>query len=330
MKRTRYNRKPAAMSLPTTSMIDSLATLQQKRSVSPSSLANILSPLPAAKHTLQIRSFSALITEDDGNVYLVIKNATSVAEVVASFDMNKATLTAQLMYDIVPPKQVDYVRKPPLESFVHISELDSREARIESQISVLTSQHEDSLFRIRFTAITPESTIVDALSPPIKVISKADSRMRYSTAALEPPLKRRRTASKTAATPTAPSTTATPPTISQHSTATHKKLPTSQLVASEMSTALAALAKAVIAVPPESRICELRQAVDSLPQPDINLLLNALSGAYVHSPVIYENSDTDSETPRAYSAPPSPEEDSHVRDVFFSPHFGVDLMSSWV
>lgn len=65
-----------------------------------------------------------------GSSYVVIKKAACTAEVAASFDLRKATLTAQLLYDTQPPKPVDYVHKPPLEAFVHISE-NGQSARVE-------------------------------------------------------------------------------------------------------------------------------------------------------------------------------------------------------
>lgn len=341
MKRTRYNRKPASLSLTTPSILDSLASLQQKRGASKSPLST--------KHTLEVRSFSALATEDHGSSYVVIKKAACTAEVAASFDLRKATLTAQLLYDTQPPKPVDYVHKPPLEAFVHISE-NGQSARVESHISVLTSQHEDSLFRVRLTAITPDSTITDALSPPIKVISKADSRTRNASdpATPAPPAKRRRTASHTAATPASTPSTSSPMQISPPTSTsatpspTQPESPFSTPITQEntpispesyMASALATLAKAVIAVPPESRISQLRDTIAGLPQPElVPLLLDALSGALnPQSPV---NSDSDTspyiETPKAQSVPSSPEESpQYVRDLFFPPQLGEDSVSSW-
>jgi len=129
----------------------------------------------------------------------VVKNSPCVAVLESpSLDLNKATITAQLVYDTPGCKPVDYLHVAPLESFVRVYEcggsdcscgatvcggncsgLTVARARVELRVRVLTSQHEDCMFRVRFVAITSE-LVAQVLTPPMRVISKAETRSRKS------------------------------------------------------------------------------------------------------------------------------------------------------
>jgi len=85
-------------------------------------------------------------------------------------------LEAKLLYDFDKPEdskmEVSYVKHQPLEYKVNISE-SGLKAIVEIKIKVLTSQHEDMLFRIRFSAVDPVTNLeFQVFSEPIKVISK--------------------------------------------------------------------------------------------------------------------------------------------------------------
>lgn len=108
---------------------------------------------------------------------VVVKNIAFTLEMDANFDLGKANLGARLFYDWDDDKsqggrEVNLVRHEPFEYKVNLHEGGHR-ASFEIKIKVLTSQHEDMLFRIRFTANDPIThKTIEAYSTPIKVISK--------------------------------------------------------------------------------------------------------------------------------------------------------------
>jgi len=108
-------------------------------------------------------------------VHVVVKNLVFVIEVGSNVDLNKCNLEAKLLYDFDREddiKEVSYVKNEPLEYKVNILDGGTK-ATIETRIKVLTSQHEDMLFRVRLVAIDPMTgTSFGAITQPIKVISK--------------------------------------------------------------------------------------------------------------------------------------------------------------
>jgi len=76
---------------------------------------------------------------------------------------------ACLLYDCEPRREVTLLRSSPLETVTHLSS-NGEEVTIETRIHVLTSQHEDSLFRI-----CVKYQDVEIVSDAVKVISKADT-----------------------------------------------------------------------------------------------------------------------------------------------------------
>jgi len=110
-------------------------------------------------------------------MYMFVKNlAFSIDVESQNVDLGKANLAAKLLYDfdrdIDPRLEVSYVKNEPLESKVNIFEAGAK-AIVELKIKVLTSQHEDMLFRVQLYGIDPlTGQPLEAISKPIKVISK--------------------------------------------------------------------------------------------------------------------------------------------------------------
>lgn len=106
-------------------------------------------------------------------------------------DFNSLTLDWKLVYDTDgPEKYVDFVRSKPLEVKAHTSDRGDTWS-CEAKIKVLTSQHEDLFFRIKFIALDPTTgkefqPPFSLLSGPIKVISKPEQLKRSSIPASKP------------------------------------------------------------------------------------------------------------------------------------------------
>jgi hypothetical protein len=87
-------------------------------------------------------------------------------------DLTRANLSTKLLYDFDrdgdPKVEVAYVKNEPLECKVNIMEQGTK-AIVDVKIKVLTSQHEDMLFRVQLIATVNDQYQVEAVSKPIKV-----------------------------------------------------------------------------------------------------------------------------------------------------------------
>jgi len=119
-------------------------------------------------------------------IYVVVKNAPFTLHVGVNpsfqhqekIDLNNYALDVSLVYDDVEQKEVDYVKSKPVEFKTTLSE-HGDQATLELKIKVLTSQHENSFFRLKVFAINPRSgqpiPNLEFKSESIKVISKPES-----------------------------------------------------------------------------------------------------------------------------------------------------------
>eukprot|EP01117_Protostelium_nocturnum_P001848 TRINITY_DN1232_c0_g1_i1.p1 TRINITY_DN1232_c0_g1~~TRINITY_DN1232_c0_g1_i1.p1 ORF type:complete len:295 (+),score=120.20 TRINITY_DN1232_c0_g1_i1:205-1089(+) len=108
-------------------------------------------------------------------VHVVVKNIVFTVELASSFELSRAQLEAKLIYDYDRDDQeivdVPYVKSEPIDSKMII--VESYKAVSEIRIKVLTSQHEDMLFRVKFTASDKSNApFAECCTQPIKVISK--------------------------------------------------------------------------------------------------------------------------------------------------------------
>jgi len=110
------------------------------------------------------------------DLHLVAKNVSFNVHLVSTIDMNNYPPTAKLIYDwdeeLEEDKEVEHLKTPPLEIITHVDR-SGRKANVETKISVLSSQHERSFFRIKFSIVDllSDELLVD-YSQPIKVIAK--------------------------------------------------------------------------------------------------------------------------------------------------------------
>lgn len=104
--------------------------------------------------------------------FVVVKNTPFLINIStkdSSINFRKTKITASLIYDCEPRREVSLLRSSPLEYVTHLSS-NGELITIEARIHVLTSQNENSLFRVNLKFNDEELA-----TEPLKVISKADN-----------------------------------------------------------------------------------------------------------------------------------------------------------
>jgi len=148
------------------------------------------------QHSLEVDEF--VENGQPKSVHYVVKNSAFVLEVAlkndrgsSSFvsspltkesdtlDFNKITLETKLLYDCRDEKEVACVKVQPLTYRGVVKKSNPSVCFLEATIKVLSSQHEDMNFRLKFTAVNattkaPIPEIAPAYSQPIQVISKPE------------------------------------------------------------------------------------------------------------------------------------------------------------
>jgi hypothetical protein len=116
-------------------------------------------------------------------VHIVVKNSPFHLQLGVTnsnkcrVDFNQIAFEAFLLYDCDDLKEVDFVKVKPMEFKATPSE-NGQQLQVELRIKVLTSQHEDMLFRVKVQGFHPltreELPGISVITPPIKVISKPE------------------------------------------------------------------------------------------------------------------------------------------------------------
>eukprot|EP01119_Soliformovum_irregulare_P010088 TRINITY_DN2465_c0_g1_i1.p1 TRINITY_DN2465_c0_g1~~TRINITY_DN2465_c0_g1_i1.p1 ORF type:complete len:333 (+),score=41.92 TRINITY_DN2465_c0_g1_i1:58-1056(+) len=125
------------------------------------------------------------------DVHLAAKNLPFLMEVGSSMDLRQLRLMVSLVYD---SPSMDFqpvvVKAEPLTHKIFVSQTGSgNRATIEARIQVLTSQHEDSLFRVKVSVHDPVSPVVwDLFSDPIRVLSKPSQVEKYKAKLTQAPI----------------------------------------------------------------------------------------------------------------------------------------------
>lgn len=121
------------------------------------------------------------------DVHVVVKNSPfqMISRIRGvSVNLHQFSHDLKLMYDMEEEKEVSWVKQKPVEYKTSVSE-DGAQISLEAiKIKVLSSHHEDNLFRLRLSVWDPNNEAVNfvVVSHPIKVISKPlKSRGRRST-----------------------------------------------------------------------------------------------------------------------------------------------------
>jgi len=116
-------------------------------------------------------------------VHYVVKNAPfTIQYKIENFDeksaynFHKSKIECQLLYDVKPPRPVDYVNKKPMDYVIHSNERGD-ECTVEFRIKVLTTQLEGSLFLIKATLWNSKDNkkdSIECLSKCVKTVSKPE------------------------------------------------------------------------------------------------------------------------------------------------------------
>jgi hypothetical protein len=128
------------------------------------------------------------------NIHVVVKNAPFTIQLGLTnkflgnipIDLKKFGFDAILLYDSPEPdKGVDYVKVKPIDFKPTVSE-NGDSIMAELRIKVLTSQHENSFFRVKIVALDPATgqqyhAALVTLSEPVKVISKPEQKKKAPT-----------------------------------------------------------------------------------------------------------------------------------------------------
>jgi len=167
------------------------------------SFQNLNFPVYPSPPSLFIKTQNSLCEEQvngqDSSVHVVVKNSPFVISLALQYDptfpnslasiskyltnnqpdLGKMTFDCRLIYDAEgEEKEVDYVTNRPYLFKVNAVN-GGTQADVELRLKVLSSQHEDLFFRVKFVALDPLTKCelgpsLTALSAPIKVISKPE------------------------------------------------------------------------------------------------------------------------------------------------------------
>ena len=121
-------------------------------------------------------------------------------------DFHRWRLRCTLLYDCTPEREVQCVKSNPVIWTTNVNET-GEQATMNIRLQILSSQHEDMHFRIKFLATPPSTHSIyyplEVISPPIRVVSKQQQLRPLGTN--PPPAKTRKRPRTT--TPPVPNTT---------------------------------------------------------------------------------------------------------------------------
>jgi len=107
------------------------------------------------------------------DVHVVTKTLPFTIEVSFPLSLHQCKLEASLYYDYEIPKLVTSAISDPMLAKIYVNETGNR-ATIECRLQVLTSQHNEALFKVKVVAssLMEPDTIFELFSSPIWVVSK--------------------------------------------------------------------------------------------------------------------------------------------------------------
>jgi len=115
------------------------------------------------------------------NLHIIVKNSPYHLHIGSTglprVDFSKVAFEAYLLYDCEGLKEVDYVKVKPMD-FKSTPSDNGQQLDVELRIKVLTSQHEDMLFKVKIQGYNPatreELPNLTLFTPSIRVISKPE------------------------------------------------------------------------------------------------------------------------------------------------------------
>ena len=110
---------------------------------------------------------------EDRDIYLVVKqNSFYILLKSIGIELNECVIHCSLVYDTEEMEEVPYLNTSPLKYTIHL--VSNNSIKIENKISILSSKHEDMLFKIKISIKMNMKEIAVLFSHPIKVTSKLD------------------------------------------------------------------------------------------------------------------------------------------------------------
>ena len=106
-------------------------------------------------------------------IHVVVKQTNFLITLSSNItELNDAEVVCELLYDEPTPKPVNFINQPPLK--YKTLQNTKNLITVECKLNVLSSKHEDHLFKVKITVILHDKVISELLSQPIKCISKLD------------------------------------------------------------------------------------------------------------------------------------------------------------
>ena len=114
------------------------------------------------------------------NVGIVIKQSSFLVIIVSQrYPLDNCSVDCSLIYDNAELSEAHYINQKPISFNSQVN--NNNTMNVELRISVLSSSHEDMLFRVRFDIYNSmKEKIATLYSGPLRVISKADSSKKKS------------------------------------------------------------------------------------------------------------------------------------------------------
>eukprot|EP01090_Pellita_catalonica_P016005 TRINITY_DN446_c0_g1_i4.p1 TRINITY_DN446_c0_g1~~TRINITY_DN446_c0_g1_i4.p1 ORF type:complete len:319 (-),score=50.21 TRINITY_DN446_c0_g1_i4:260-1216(-) len=250
-----------------------------------------------AKNGEQKRVHS-VIKNQPFNLTLHLDNATK------KLNLHSITLTAFLVYDTLDQKAVDFVRKAPMHYDCTIKKNENGIAdhmQVEVKLIVLSSQHEDMFFRVKFSGEYNGGNY-GAVTEAIRVVSKpaqlkrnktrkrkrtANDKIVEALARIEAQQKSHQeflgtlyqtiTAPQSPSSLSAPSSPSAPEGIVEEPAQKRQKLSHNPSSEEDFQFHLRGLLKAFQSLPQDKRANVAQQSISDIPKEDLNSLLNAFA-----------------------------------------------------
>ena len=128
--------------------------------------------------TLERQTSSSIERIGEKEVYIVVKQSIFTLTITSPHRID-GELTCELVYDLEDFIPVGYVSQNPLS--YKIITITSNTINIECKLAVLSSKHEDLLFRVHVKLTSGNVLLSSLYSHPIKSTSKADSHRKLKT-----------------------------------------------------------------------------------------------------------------------------------------------------
>ncbi|ELP88877.1 hypothetical protein EIN_475790 [Entamoeba invadens IP1] len=118
---------------------------------------------------------TCVLTERVGTteVYVVVKQTNFLLCLTSTDPIENADVSCDLLYDMPDLKAVPYVAQKPIT--FRSQQVSPEAINVECKLNVLSSQHEDMLFRIRVVVSDKGKPVGEVISNPIRSTSKIDT-----------------------------------------------------------------------------------------------------------------------------------------------------------